>query len=129
MGFRMIKSHNCKILIIYTTYMWCVLSHSVVSDALWPHGLWLARLLYPRNSPGKNTGVGYHFLLQRIFPTPGLNLRLLCLLNWQADSSPLSHLGSPTSYIRIYMSPDYYQVHHYVSSYWLHYFKKRKHIT
>ena len=35
-----------------------------------------ARLLCPWDSPGKNTGVGCHFLLQRIFPTresiPGL---------------------------------------------------------
>ena len=30
-----------------------------------------------RISLGKNTGVGYHFLLQGIFPTQGLNLDLL----------------------------------------------------
>ena len=29
------------------------------------------------DSPGKNTGVGCHFLLQGIFPTEGSNLRLL----------------------------------------------------
>ena len=29
------------------------------------------------DSPGKNTGVGCHFLLQGIFPTQGLNLGLL----------------------------------------------------
>ena len=28
-----------------------------------------------------------------IFPTQGLNLHLLCLLHWQADSLLLSHLG------------------------------------
>ena len=44
--------------------------------------------------PGKNTGVGIHFLLQGIFPTQGSNLRLLF---WQADSLPLNHLGSPAS--------------------------------
>ena len=27
----------------------------------------------PWNSPGKNTGVGWHFLLQEIFPTQGSN--------------------------------------------------------
>ena len=53
-----------------------------------------ARLLCPWDSPGKNTGVGCHFLLQGMFPTQGSNLRLLCLLHWQADSLPLSHLGS-----------------------------------
>ena len=31
----------------------------------------------PRDSPGKNTGVGCHFLLQGIFPTQGLNPGLL----------------------------------------------------
>ena len=35
------------------------------------------RLLYPWYFPGKNTGVGCHFLLQGIFLTQGLNLRLL----------------------------------------------------
>ena len=46
------------------------------------HGIFSAR----------NTEVGCHFLLQGIFPTQGLNLCLLCLLHWQADSLPLSHL-------------------------------------
>ena len=41
------------------------------------------------DSPGKNTGVGCHFLLQAIFLTQGLNLRLLRLLHWQAGSLPL----------------------------------------
>ena len=35
------------------------------------------RLLCPWNSPGKNTGVGCHFLLQGIFPTQGWNPGLL----------------------------------------------------
>ena len=39
----------------------------VMSESLWPHWLYS-----PWNSPGKNTGVGCHFLLQ-IFPTQGLN--------------------------------------------------------
>ena len=38
------------------------------------------------DSPGKNTGVGCHALLQGIFPTQGSNLCLLCLLRWQAGS-------------------------------------------
>ena len=36
-----------------------------------------ARLLCPWNSPGKNTGVDCHSLLQGIFPTQGSNLGLL----------------------------------------------------
>ena len=75
----------------------CVLSRSVGSDHLQPHGLWPERLLCSWNFPGKNTRVGCHFLLQGIFPTQGLNLCLLHLLHWQADSLPLCHLGSPQS--------------------------------
>ena len=48
-------------------------SRSVMSDSSRPHGLWPARLLCPRNSPGKNIGVGCHYLLQGIFPTQELN--------------------------------------------------------
>ena len=70
---------------------------SVVSDSLHPHGMQPARLLCPWNSPGKNTRVGYHSLVQEIFPTQGSNLHLLHLLPWQADSLPLSHLGSPST--------------------------------
>jgi len=35
-----------------------------VSDSVRPHGLQPTRLLRPWDSPGKNTGVGCHFLLQ-----------------------------------------------------------------
>ena len=37
----------------------------------------LPRILCPRNSPGKNIGVGCHFLLRGIFPTQGSNPHLL----------------------------------------------------
>ena len=49
------------------------------------------------DSPGKNnTGVGCHYLLQRIFSTQGSNACLFHLLHWQASTLPLCHLGSPT---------------------------------
>ena len=51
--------------------MW-LLSRSIVSGSLQPHGWWLARLLCSWDSPGKNTGVGCHSLLQRIFQTQDL---------------------------------------------------------
>ena len=41
---------------------------SVVSDSMWPHGLYS-----PWNSLGQNTGVGSRSLLQEIFPTQGSN--------------------------------------------------------
>ena len=59
---------------------------------LWPRGLWPSSLLCPWDYPGKNTGVGRHFLLQGIFLTQGLNSYLLCFLHWQVGSLPLSHL-------------------------------------
>ena len=46
----------------------------------------------PWGFPGKNAGVGCHFLLQGIFLTQGLNP---WLLDRQANSLLLSHQGSP----------------------------------
>ena len=51
------------------------------------------------DSPGKNTGVDCHFLLQGIFPTQGSNLLLLGLLHWQ-DSLPRSQPGKPSTVCR-----------------------------
>ena len=48
-----------------------------LNPTLWPHGLQPTRLLCPWDSPGKNTGVGCHFLLKGIFPTQGMNPHLL----------------------------------------------------
>ena len=44
--------------------MLLLLSASVVSDSVWPHRRQPTRLPRPWDSPGKNTGVGCHFLLQ-----------------------------------------------------------------
>ena len=60
-----------------STTVHCSASCSVVSDSLRPHGLEANRLLCPWDSPGKNTGVGHHFLLHRISPTQGSNPGLL----------------------------------------------------
>ena len=62
-------------------------SRSVVSDSLWPHGLYS-----PSNSPGQNTGVGSLFLLQKIFPTQKLNWGILHC-RWILYQ--LSYQGSP----------------------------------
>ena len=45
---------------------------------LWLHGLGPARLFSPWDSPGNNTGVGCHFLLQGIFLNQGSNPALNC---------------------------------------------------
>ena len=68
---------------------------SVVSDSLWPCGLQPSRLLCPWDSLGKNTGVSCHTLFQGLFPTQGLNPRLLHLLHLQAGSLPLVPPGKP----------------------------------
>ena len=39
-------------------------SRSVMSNSLQPHGMQSTRCLHPWDSAGKNTGVGFHFLLQ-----------------------------------------------------------------
>ena len=65
---------------------------------LQPHGLWPARLLCPWVFPGKETEVGCHFILQRIFPTQVSNLgllhcrRILYQLSCQAGHSQFTHL-------------------------------------
>ena len=83
----------------------CMHACSVMSDSLQPHGVGPTKLLCSWNSPGKNTGVGCHFILQGIFPTEGLNPCLLGLLHWQADSLPLCHLVSHSSkFIQIQLS-------------------------
>ena len=64
-----------------------ILSRSVVSDSLQPHGLYS-----PWNSPGQNTGVGSLSLLQGIFPTQGLNPDLK---HCRQILYQLSHQGSP----------------------------------
>ena len=45
-------------------FLFLVLSRSVVSNSLRPHGLQSASFLHSWDSPGKNTGLGCHFLLQ-----------------------------------------------------------------
>ena len=45
---------------------WICWVASVVSNSVWPHRRQPTRLPHPWDSPGKNTGVGCHFLLQCI---------------------------------------------------------------
>ena len=80
-------------------------------DSLWSHGLEPTRLLWPWDFPGKNTWVGWHFLLQGIFPTQGSNLHLL---HKQGGSLPLAPLEKPlnegsSTYVvsKVVMKPPY----------------------
>ena len=51
-----------------------------MSSSFWPFELQPTRVLCPWISPGKNTSVGYHALLQGIFLTQGSNLCLIICL-------------------------------------------------
>ena len=85
----------------------CVLSrfsHVRFCGTLWT----IARQapLCPWDSPGKNTGVGCHTLLARIFLTRGSNPHFLCLLNWQEGSLPLVPPGKPLWVETNWLPPD-----------------------
>lgn len=69
---------------------------SVIYNSLRHHGLQLTRLLCPWDFQDKNTGMGYHFLLQRMVPTQGWDQPLL---HWQVDSLPLASPGKPQCYL------------------------------
>ena len=77
----------------------CICSVHVYAQSLSCIQFFVTSLLCPWDFAGKKTGVGCHFLLQGIFPTKELNLSLLCLLHWHADSLPLHHLLSPHNLI------------------------------
>ena len=66
-----------------------MLSHSVVSESLYPLGY----------SPPVSSvhGISQARILKwvAISSSRGLNLSLLCLLHWQVDSLPACHLGNP----------------------------------
>ena len=52
---------------------------SVVAHSMRPHRRQPTRLCYPWDSPGKNTGVGCHFLLQCMKVKSGSEAAQLCL--------------------------------------------------
>ena len=78
----------------------CVyVSCSVRSDSLRAHGLQPTSFLCPWNSPGKITGVGFHSLLQGIFPPQESNPGLL---HCRQILYHLSHQGSPPPFYNTY---------------------------
>ena len=95
--FLMIESkceHFSRLLSLTLACLACVLSHFSRVLTLSPQ-MQSSRLLCPWGSPGKNTGVDCHTLLQGIFPTQGSNgiscvscIGRQVLYHW-------SHLGSP----------------------------------
>ena len=68
----------------------CVVAQSCLT--LWPHGLYSSRLLCPWDSPGENTGVGCHSLLQGDLLDPRIEPKSPAL---RADSLLSEPQGSP----------------------------------
>ena len=67
----------------------CCQATSVVSDSVRPHKWQPTRLPRPWDSPGKNTGVGCHFLLQRMKVKSESEVTQLCpTLSDPMDCSP-----------------------------------------
>ena len=76
----------------FMIYFVCVLSRSVVSDSLQTHRLAWPGSTVHGDSPGANTGVGCHALLQGNLPNPETEPRSSAL---QADSLPSEPAGKP----------------------------------
>ena len=74
---------------------------SIMSNSLWPHGLYPTRLLCLWNFSSKNTRAYCHFLLQGIFPTQGWNP---CLMSSAFAGGLFHHCGgSPMGSTKLYI--------------------------
>ena len=82
-------------------YAWACAKSLQSCPTLRPYVLKPARLLCPQDSPGKNTWVGCHVLLQGIFLTQGLDPCFLHLLHWQLGSLPLVPPGNNYRFLEL----------------------------
>ena len=99
----------------------------------WPHGLQPTRLLCLWYFPGKDTGVGCHFLLQGIFPSQGLNLVSFIasrfFTNWatrEAQYIRISIVLKITLDGEFYYDDNFWKVHIGVYFFWFHFPAKKK---
>ena len=76
---------------------------SIVFDSLQPYGLQPTRFLCPWDSLGNNIGVGYHALLQGIFPTQGITPVSLMSLALAGGFFTTSATWEAPHYIIIYL--------------------------
>ena len=72
---------SCSLPCLTLCFVCFVSNRSFMSNSLQLCALWPTWLLCPWDSPGKNTGVGCHALLQGIFLTQGSNPHFLRLLH------------------------------------------------
>ena len=73
----------------------CTLSHSVVSNSFWPHGLVTHQAPLSMEFPREEYWSGLSFSMPGDPPDPGIEWPLLSLLHWQANSLPLGRPGKP----------------------------------
>ena len=71
-----------------------MLSHSVMSDSLQPHGLQPIRLLCSWGFSRQEHWSGLPCPSPGDLSDPGIEPTSLCILHWQTGSLPLSHWGS-----------------------------------
>ena len=83
-----------KLFLSFNIYLFlAVHACSVMSDSLWPHGLYPTRLLCPWGFSSQE------YWIWLLFPPPGESSQprdqahISCLLHWQADSLPLAPLA------------------------------------
>ena len=92
----LIFNWSTKVL-IDSTAVWA-LEGAQSCSTLQAYELQPTKLLCHWNSPGKNTGVGSHFLLRGNFLTQRLKLSLSCFLHWQAALYHWCHMRSPCTW-------------------------------
>ena len=89
---------------------------------LWPHGLEPTRLLSLWDFPGKNTGMGCRFLLQRIFPTQGSNSSSSALVGrfftMESPGKPLTWTAAHQTSLSFTISQSL--LNSYLLSWWCH---------
>ena len=88
--------NECNCVVVWTFFGIALLW---VWNKNWPLPVLWPLLSFP-DFPSKNIRVGFYFLLQGNLPTQELNPYLL---HWQADSLPLSHLGSSLNCLPVLM--------------------------
>ena len=87
------------------TYLCCLVAKSHLT-LLQPHGLWTTRLLSPQHFPGKNTGVGCHFLSPGGFPDPRIKLCIAGrFFTTEPPRKPFTYLSISENILPTFESP------------------------
>ena len=87
-------------------------SRSVISDSFATPWTVAHQVPLSIDFSGKNPGVDWHFFLQGIFSTQGLNPSVLHFLHWQADSFTTGPPGKHVIMGSIHFSPSWREFQH-----------------